>query len=339
MDTWIPLITRKRSSASPSREKIQEEEAAVRKPTPPCPTPGLHYPSYLTLDSAAIQPAQNSPLKVFGTRSRKSQAMKIRATPDIEDVTESDESSRHNSFSNGRRYSDDGSRVRFKLAVKDSAEPKRESSNLIAQRQHSRSVQEDIHVIHCGSVPKSVLNEVESSSNWRRIKLEKLRGLKNPSLDSIDKADTDAFRARGDLSKTSSKGSMDRKESAESNELQRIRLLYERQKEENQQLRQQIDQLNQKLVKKESIANGNVATGVGRRQGGYASAMDDQERRQYERRISALEYELEVARQLEAENNRLKAENEALIRVLSKISRQDPVPTRRPNNFNPITKS
>ncbi|KAI1713129.1 ankyrin repeats (3 copies) domain-containing protein [Ditylenchus destructor] len=161
----------------------------------------------------------------------------------------------------------------------------------------------------------------------------------NPSLDSIGKADTDAFRARSDLSKTSSKGSMDRKESAESTELQRYRLLYERQKEENQQLRQQVDQLNQKLVKKEGVANGNVSTGVGRRQGGYASAMDDQERRQYERRISALEYELEVARQLEAENNRLKAENEALIRVLSKISRQDPAPTRRLNNFNPTTKS
>lgn len=150
----------------------------MRKPTPPCPTPGLHYPSYLTLDSAAIQPAQNSPLKVFGTLSRKSQAMKIRAAPEIEDVTESDESSRHNSFSNGRRYSDDGSRVRFKLAVKDSREPKRESSNLRAQRQHSRSVQEDIHVIHLtGSRPVSV-DKSEEKSNWRRVKLEKLRGLK-----------------------------------------------------------------------------------------------------------------------------------------------------------------
>ncbi|KAL3107173.1 hypothetical protein niasHT_011892 [Heterodera trifolii] len=45
------------------------------------------------------------------------------------------------------------------------------------------------------------------------------------------------------------------------------------------------------------------------------------ERRMFERRISALEYELEKSRQLQTDNEKLKDENIALVRVLAKLSK------------------
>ena len=49
--------------------------------------------------------------------------------------------------------------------------------------------------------------------------------------------------------------------------------------------------------------------------------LDKRERRTYERRISELESELEKVENLRSDNNRLKEENAALIRVISKLSK------------------
>ncbi|CAD5215903.1 unnamed protein product [Bursaphelenchus xylophilus] len=61
-----------------------------------------------------------------------------------------------------------------------------------------------------------------------------------------------------------------------------------------------------------------------------SSKLMDSERHQFERRISELEYELHKAKQLQSDHKRLKDENNALIRVISKLSKE--TTSTRPQN-------
>jgi len=128
--------------------------------------------------------------------------------------------------------------------------------------------------------------------------------------------------------------------------------LFENECEENRRLRRRIDELNVKLAKQSISTNGdaNGASSSTAMPSPKSTTMSDQERRNFERRIAALEYEVEASKQLKAENSRLKTENDALIRVLSKISRPEASPhsnstshsnasARRPNNYNPTTRN
>jgi hypothetical protein len=57
---------------------------------------------------------------------------------------------------------------------------------------------------------------------------------------------------------------------------------------------------------------------------GNSNHLDESDRRAYERKISELEYELQKAKQLQSDHKRLKDENNALIRVISKLSKDYP---------------
>ncbi|CAD5211554.1 unnamed protein product [Bursaphelenchus okinawaensis] len=59
-----------------------------------------------------------------------------------------------------------------------------------------------------------------------------------------------------------------------------------------------------------------------------STKLTDYERRQYERKISELEHELQKAKQLQSDHRRLKDENNALIRVISKLSKETNSSTR-----------
>lgn len=86
------------------------------------------------------------------------------------------------------------------------------------------------------------------------------------------------------------------------------KLLYKQECETSESLRKRIDELNQQTTLKQNSTT-------------ITNAIDDQERRSFERRIAALEYEIEKTKQLQSDHNKLKDENLALIRVLKKLSK------------------
>jgi protein phosphatase 1 regulatory subunit 12A len=106
--------------------------------------------------------------------------------------------------------------------------------------------------------------------------------------------------------------------------------LYEKEKNENEKLKKKIDEMNAKSS--ENLSNGTSRSRT-------TTTIFDDEKKALERKVQQLEYELENTTRIINDNARLKTENDALIRVLSKLSRQDrTAPPRKPNNFNQITK-
>ncbi|MFH4974570.1 hypothetical protein AB6A40_001279 [Gnathostoma spinigerum] len=103
-------------------------------------------------------------------------------------------------------------------------------------------------------------------------------------------------------------------------------MLYEKEKEETERLRRKIAEMTSRDSLK--MANGSVTasnSGTDRNSPSSpssraygVSSMSDHERRSYDRKIADLDYEI---KSLRAENKKLKDENGALIRVISKISK------------------
>jgi hypothetical protein len=100
----------------------------------------------------------------------------------------------------------------------------------------------------------------------------------------------------------------------------RYKVLYEKELEENERLRKRIEELDLQ-VKKNNIPNGNALRRGISTSNSSSSSLSEQERRSYERKIAELEYELEKTTQLQSDFKRLKDENSALIRVISKLSK------------------
>ncbi|KAH7727098.1 Protein MEL-11 d, partial [Aphelenchoides avenae] len=128
------------------------------------------------------------------------------------------------------------------------------------------------------------------------------------------------LRGIAQFSKSSTNSQNDGSVSSELSSEERYKILYERECEENERLRQQIEELNLR-VKKEAVQNGTSSTRRGLSTSTSTSSVSDQERRSYERKIAELEYELEKTKQLQVDFKRLKDENGALIRVISKLSK------------------
>jgi len=129
--------------------------------------------------------------------------------------------------------------------------------------------------------------------------------------------------------------------------------LYEREKMENDRLRKRVDEFEvrcrlmeqQQSSSAENLHNGRRYGSSGRTLNGSTSAtssassvikangagisnsssssslLDEQERRAYERKMADMEEELRTLDQLRSDNQRLKDENGALIRVISKLSK------------------
>ncbi|VDK73598.1 unnamed protein product [Litomosoides sigmodontis] len=110
--------------------------------------------------------------------------------------------------------------------------------------------------------------------------------------------------------------------------------LYEKEKQETERLRRRIEELS--LEKSNSANNisllkcnvgGRLASLQSLNKSSPPSSMNDRERHNYEQRIAEMQYEIEELKELAKSNDSLRVENEALIRVLSKMSRQQSTPT------------
>ncbi|KAI6193508.1 Ankyrin repeat protein [Aphelenchoides besseyi] len=127
--------------------------------------------------------------------------------------------------------------------------------------------------------------------------------------------------------------------------------LYEKVLDENERLRKHVDELKSQQTRLQEQVIRQPSTDVAGVRRAYSSSlsgsshspspsapnsntMNETERRNYERRINELEYELQNLASLMNENSRLKSENNALIRVLLKTNRTD---LRRSNSYNRIT--
>ncbi|VDM40337.1 unnamed protein product [Toxocara canis] len=115
--------------------------------------------------------------------------------------------------------------------------------------------------------------------------------------------------------------------------------LYEKERQENERLRRMLDEALEKSGPNADDVNRVMGRTIGRMgspsvtKSTSTSSIDDNERRTYERRIAELEYEIKeiipnyrknVFQQLEhlrTDNQKLKEENGALIRVISKLSK------------------
>ncbi|KHN77668.1 Protein phosphatase 1 regulatory subunit 12B [Toxocara canis] len=108
--------------------------------------------------------------------------------------------------------------------------------------------------------------------------------------------------------------------------------LYEKERQENERLRRMLDEALEKSGPNADDVNRVMGRTIGRMgspsvtKSTSTSSIDDNERRTYERRIAELEYEIKELKELSKENSKLRTENEALIRVLSKMSRQQSSP-------------
>ncbi|EJW81151.1 hypothetical protein WUBG_07941, partial [Wuchereria bancrofti] len=110
--------------------------------------------------------------------------------------------------------------------------------------------------------------------------------------------------------------------------------LYEKEKQETERLRHQIEELS---LEKSNSANsipllkcnigGRLTSLPSLNKSSSSVSMNDRERHSYEQRIAEMQYEIEELKKLEKNNDSLRVENEALIRVLSKMSRQQSTPT------------
>ncbi|VDN82575.1 unnamed protein product [Brugia pahangi] len=110
--------------------------------------------------------------------------------------------------------------------------------------------------------------------------------------------------------------------------------LYEKEKQETERLRHRIEELS--LEKSNSVNSipllkcnigGRLTSLPSLNKSSSSASMNERERHSYEQRIAEMQYEIEELKKLEKNNDSLRVENEALIRVLSKMSRQQSTPT------------
>jgi len=93
--------------------------------------------------------------------------------------------------------------------------------------------------------------------------------------------------------------------------------LYEREKAENERLLEKIKYLESLIESTRMIGSKQMQTGSG----DPGQPLNERERRTLEKRITQLEDDTKVVEQLRSDNQRLKEENGALIRVISKLSK------------------
>ncbi|XP_065580942.1 protein phosphatase 1 regulatory subunit 12A-like isoform X3 [Artemia franciscana] len=94
--------------------------------------------------------------------------------------------------------------------------------------------------------------------------------------------------------------------------------LYEEEKAENERLRETVQELRSELSEAKAKLERSVQVSNART---ALSEVEKRERRALERKLSEMEEELKVQDQLKADNQRLRDENGALIRVISKLSK------------------
>lgn len=94
-----------------------------------------------------------------------------------------------------------------------------------------------------------------------------------------------------------------------------IKRLHEDSKRKVDELTQKVDRLERDLVERDQIIEKLKTSQY------IESSLDKREKRAYERKISELEEELKKLESIKADNTRLKEENAALIRVISKLSK------------------
>uniref|UniRef100_F1KQT9 Protein phosphatase 1 regulatory subunit 12A n=1 Tax=Ascaris suum TaxID=6253 RepID=F1KQT9_ASCSU len=103
--------------------------------------------------------------------------------------------------------------------------------------------------------------------------------------------------------------------------------MYEKERQENERLRRMLEEAQEKSAQNANGVNGVMGRVVGRlgspalTKSTSTSSIDDNERRSYERRIAELEYEIKQLEHVRTDNQKLKEENGALIRVISKLSK------------------
>jgi predicted transcriptional regulator len=103
--------------------------------------------------------------------------------------------------------------------------------------------------------------------------------------------------------------------SSTNNDASAIKRLYDDAKRKVDELTQKIDRLERDIVERDQIIEKLKTSQY------IESSLDKREKRAYERKISELEEELKKMDSIKADNTRLKEENAALIRVISKLSK------------------
>ncbi|CAF1287901.1 unnamed protein product, partial [Rotaria magnacalcarata] len=103
--------------------------------------------------------------------------------------------------------------------------------------------------------------------------------------------------------------------SATNNDTLAIKRLYEDAKRKVDELAQKVDRLERDIAERDQMIEKLKTSQY------IESSLDKREKRAYERKISELEEELKKMDSIKADNTRLKEENAALIRVISKLSK------------------
>jgi len=93
--------------------------------------------------------------------------------------------------------------------------------------------------------------------------------------------------------------------------------LYEKERDENERLRKKIKDLEGQVTEIQRENDTKVIAGAAN----GTSQLSERDRRAFQRRIAELEEESKAVEQLRSDNQRLKEENGALIRVISKLSK------------------
>jgi hypothetical protein len=103
--------------------------------------------------------------------------------------------------------------------------------------------------------------------------------------------------------------------SSTNNDASAIKRLYDDAKRKVDELTQKVDRLERDITERDQIIEKLKTSQY------IESSLDKREKRAYERKISELEEELKKMDSIKADNTRLKEENAALIRVISKLSK------------------
>jgi hypothetical protein len=103
--------------------------------------------------------------------------------------------------------------------------------------------------------------------------------------------------------------------SSTNNDASAIKRLYDDAKRKVDELTQKVDRLERDIAERDQIIEKLKTSQY------IESSLDKREKRAYERKISELEEELKKMDSIKADNTRLKEENAALIRVISKLSK------------------
>ncbi|UJR34253.1 hypothetical protein I4U23_021657 [Adineta vaga] len=103
--------------------------------------------------------------------------------------------------------------------------------------------------------------------------------------------------------------------STTNNDASAIKRLYDDSKRKIDELTQKVDRLERDIVERDQMIEKLKTSQY------IESSLDKREKRGYERKISELEEELKKMDSIKADNTRLKEENAALIRVISKLSK------------------